>query len=244
MIKPSNWNNLPMYRKILFYKKTLGEYHSKFVDKIEAKSIVKNILNDDIEVAPIIRILKDYKDISSKDFNENHILKATHGSGWNIDLSEINDINKIKNKLEIWNKTKLTHEGEMQYEYIEPRFFIEEKINDKFLGNTGNAIVYMFRCIHGKPVTFSVKKKSYTNCYDINLNFIKKKEFEFDISKINFEKMKKCAEILSNGFEFVRMDFYFDHNNKIYFSEYTFTPASGLCFYSKNLELQFGRLWI
>lgn len=132
----------------------------------------------------------------------------------------------------------------MQYEYIKPRFFIEEKIIDKFLGKTGEAIVYMLRCIHGNPVTFTIKKGGYSNSYDINLIVLKPLEFDFDISKIDIEKLKNISKILSKPFEFVRMDFYIDFNDKIYLSEYTFTPAAGFQYYSCKVEKELGKLWI
>lgn len=43
----------------------------------------------------------------------------------------------------------------------------------------------------------------------------------------NFEEMKKIAAVLSEDFPFVRVDF-FEIDRKIYFSELTFTPASGM----------------
>ena len=243
MNKTSNWSNLPLFKKILLYKKRLGKSESKYVDKLEVKNIVKDILGDEIQVANVIRVLSDYKDIKEEDLNDNYIIKATHGSGWNIDLEKNKDINVIISKLKSWSNKKLTHLGEMQYKYMEPRFFIEEKIIDKFLGRTGNAIVYMLRCIHGNPVTFTVKKGDLANSYDINLKILKPLEFEFDISKIDIEKLKNFAKILSKPFEFVRMDFYIDINDKIYLSEYTFTPAAGIQYYPCNVEKELGKLW-
>jgi len=40
------------------------------------------------------------------------------------------------------------------------------------------------------------------------------------------KEMVALAEILSTGFSFVRVDFYYA-NNTVYFGEMTFTPANG-----------------
>ena len=57
-------------------------------------------------------------------------------------------------------------------------------------------------------------------------------------------RMFDAAKILSNPFEFVRIDFYLGADNKIYFSEFTFTPHAGLQVYSNEMELKLGKLWI
>lgn len=43
---------------------------------------------------------------------------------------------------------------------------------------------------------------------------------------LNFELMKELAEELSKGIPHVRMDF-FEANDKVYFSEFTFFPSGG-----------------
>ena len=37
-------------------------------------------------------------------------------------------------------------------------------------GPTGNADVFMFRCIHGQPVSIGVKRGIVQNSYDLNWN--------------------------------------------------------------------------
>jgi len=53
--KPQNWDSLDLYQKVRHYRSHLTPEHSRFVDKLEAKKIVKEILGDDIEVAKVIR---------------------------------------------------------------------------------------------------------------------------------------------------------------------------------------------
>ena len=163
-IKPINWKKLPLYKKIQYYSTQLDERFAPYVDKIEAKKIVKNICGDDISVAPIIRILDNPTDISEIDINVNNMIKASHGSGWNINTSDKTSVNLVKSTLPRWNRSYST--TERQYTYIKPRFFIEQKVN----GPSGNADVFMFRCIHGQPVSVGVKRGNIQNSYDINWN--------------------------------------------------------------------------
>ena len=126
-IKPINWKKLPLYKKIQYYSSQLDGRFAPYVDKIEAKKIVKNICGDDISVASIIRILDNPTDISETDLNVNNMIKASHGSGWNINISHETTVNSVKPMLLRWNRSySIT---ERQYTYIKPRFFIEQKVN-------------------------------------------------------------------------------------------------------------------
>ncbi|NCW28114.1 MAG: hypothetical protein EBV83_07475 [Verrucomicrobia bacterium] len=60
----------------------------------------------------------------------------------------------------------------------------------------------------------------------------------------HLERMIKISERLSALFEFVRMDFYIDHMDEIYLSEYTFSPMGGIQVLSDELEKSLGALWI
>ena len=238
--KPNDWNILHLYEKICYYKQYLNENYANCVDKIVVKKIIKDFLCDEIKIANIVRVLKDFEDFNEYDINDNHILKSAHGSGWNIDLENAN-IAIINNKLKSWNKSYGTDSNEPHYNFIKPRFFIEEKIKDKF--GKKYASTFMFRCINGKPETFSIKIDSSINNFDIHKNILKPKEHNYEIEDVLFQKMKKYAEILSKPFEFVRIDFFIDRKNDIYFSEFTFTPLGGKKYYSDEIELKLGKLW-
>jgi len=246
--KPENWNLLPLYKKVEIYGSTLTENYSKYVDKIEVKKYIENVNNIfkiNIKVATVIKILKDIDDIDEKDINDNYIIKSSHASGWNIDTKYIKNINIIKLYLNFWNKTyKVDNLNEPQYQFIKPRFFIEHKIHDKYSKDiNGNALVYMVRCLNGKP--FSIRVKDYMNkssSYDTDWNIIDINELNIDKPK-NLNMLLKYASILSIPFEFVRVDFYIDKNDDVYLSEYTFTPSGGLKVFSDNIENEYGKLW-
>ncbi len=247
MEKPKNWSRLPFYKKIQLYSRQLTERHSAYVDKITAKTLAKEQCPI-IEVAKIIRILANHEDIHLSDINTNHILKSAHGCGWNhefvTDPPSQAELNIIKKKLKSWNKKYETKSNEPQYANIEPRFYIEEKVVDRILGETGKAIVYMIRCINGEPVSIGVGHEGRMNHYDINWNYISLPTIRIKIPKPdNLEQLVYCARELSKPFEFVRMDFYLS-SDKIYLSEYTFTPAGGNPVLSNQLEYSLGAKWL
>lgn len=241
-IKPDNWMEFPMYKKIHYYGNILTKEYSKYVDKIKAKKIVKEICGNDINVAKIIKILDSPNDLLQDDIKEKYIIKSAHGSGWNININENMQVNTLICKLNTWNKSY--SKNEKQYIYIKPRFFIEEKIHDSILGHTGEALVYMIRCIHSKPISISVKYKNVQNSYDLDWN-LKSLKIPFNIIKPKcLSKLLQLCEKLSSNFEFVRLDFYIGIDDVIYFSEFTFTPNAGKPVFDNKTEIEQGLLWI
>ena len=242
--KPQQWKYMSMWEKIKVYKNILDKSYAPFVDKLTAKGIVKHICGDRIEVAKVVRILSSPDDLTEADFQEHRMVMASHGSGWNIILHPSLSLNDVKMKLHKWNTHYIGNQsGESQYQYIEPRFFIEEVIDDIDLGKTGEAQVFMIRCIHGRPIIISVRRGDYQNSYDLNWNPIQlQKKFTIKRPKCLL-RMLTIAEQLSAPFEFVRIDFYVSRNDTIFFSEYTFTPAGGNRVFSNDLEKKFGALW-
>jgi hypothetical protein len=244
MEKPSNWKDLMFCEKINIYKSFLNEHHSKYTDKLLAKNIVKEICGDKIQVAKVIKILKNHTDLDQIDLDPRYIIKATHGSGWNINIKENTNISSCKSLLGSWNRHY--SETEKQYTYLKPMFYIEEKIDDKILGETGEAIVYMIRCIHGKPITIGIKYKDFMNNYDIDWKPIcsnsNKIPFDLQLNDSKFDDMIYYASLLSKSFEFVRMDFHLSKTD-IYFSEFTFTPNAGKQVFTKEVEYTLGKLW-
>jgi hypothetical protein len=263
--KPINWNELPLFSKILYYSYILDSRYSIYVDKIEAKKIVNELTNGEIKTAKIIKELKNAEDFIESDINTLHILKASHGCGWNLDLKTNTDLDKIHDFInKRMHSYKSRENFEKQYNYIEPRFFIEEKINDFLYGVTGKAIVFMVRCIHGKPISIGVKFKYMTKdkdknngiicevnlLYDTNWNkienseIIKSNNIIFNMEKPkNFDIMMRNAEILSNRFEFVRIDYYIDMKHDIYFSEFTFSPNGGYQTFNMEIEKETSKYW-
>ena len=239
--KPLTWRYMPLYEKIKYYKDILTKDYAPYVDKIDAKIMVSALTNNQVKCAKLIRILESPDDFHETDINTNHIIKSAHGCGWNINIDETTTVDSVRHTLQLWNH-HYDGNNEQHYQFIKPRFFIEEKINDIVLGQTANANVYLIRCIHGKPFVIGVRTELGQNSYDLNWNPVKPIEIQIDKPK-QFLKMLYYATQLSAPFEFVRIDFYIGADEDIYFSEFTFTPSGGNPFYSMQYEQAFGQLW-
>jgi len=236
------WVYMPLFQKIEYYKTVITEDYADYVDKIEAKAIVSRMTDNTVQCAKIIRILNDPNDITEADLNPNHMIKSSHGCGWNINITETTKIDTVKKFLNIWN-THYIGNNEPHYKFIRPRFFIEEKIIDAALGQTANAIVYLIRCIRGKPFVIGVRTQKGQNTYDMDWKPIKPIEDPAIEKPKQLNAMLDAAKQLSAPFEFVRVDFYIGQDDNLYFSEFTFTPSGGNPFYSRKDEHFFGKLW-
>jgi TupA-like ATPgrasp len=241
--KPQNWAGLPFYMKVRYYSNCLDERYAIYVDKIEAKKIIENETNGEIRIARIIKQLPDiepWKYLVDSDISPDVLLKPSHASGWNIDLKYNIHLNQLQQKVK--SMCRPYSQSERQYRYIRPRFFLEEKVIDKYFGKTGKAIVYMVRCIHGKPVSIGVKFDNLNLLYD--LQWKPMIDHPKHIEKpVKLEKMIYWSEKLSSQFEFVRIDFYIDNHDELYFSEFTFTPSNGAQTFPIEIERMFGALW-
>jgi len=240
--KPPMWNDMPMYKQIGYYKTILTKDYAKYVDKIEVKELVPGMTGGTVACTRLIRILKNPDDIHASDLNTNHMIKAAHGCGWNISISDTTTVQSVKKLLHSWNKI-FKGVNETHYAYLQPRFFIEEKLDDAVLGLTGNARVYRFRCIHGDPISIGVRTEKGHNNYDLNWNPKRKLEVPNLEKPKQLEQMLEAARQLSKPFEFVRIDLYLGKDDKIYFNEFTFTPNGGNMFYSMEVEKEYGKLW-
>lgn len=237
--KTLNWNKLPLYKKVSLYQEHLTKSKAKYADKL----IVKKILNKnypEINIPKTVRILDNNGDIKQDDINPNHILKSTHGSSWNIDFNKISNLEIIKKKLIKWNKTYSN--VEKHYSFIEPRFFIEEKIHDFQLPYQSKATIFMFRCIHGEANSVEIYFSNKRFLYDLDWNPLLNHEEQINKpDKLN--EMINIANKLSSKFVFVRIDLMLSIENKIYFNEFTFSPNKGRQLFPEDVELKLGIKW-
>jgi len=212
-------------------------------DKVKARDYVaglgySHILND-------LYFIKEK--LEEKDFTnipEAYVLKANHGSGLNIINNGSKQINP-KEAVETMNKwlsgNYYYYGREWPYKKIEPKVICEKYLENKELGEL---IDYKFYCYDGKPEVLFVCSGRFSkggvmyNAYDMDWNRIyvtKGKpglDHEFD-KPDNFDKLKRTATGLCKGFPFIRVDLY-SVEGRIYFSEFTFFPDSGIVPFSPD----------
>ena len=170
-----------------------------------------------------------YDDLPNK-----FVIKVTHGSTFNIIVTDKSKLNKdeTKKKLQQWLNAKfIPCYGEWFYGKIPPQIIIEQFLED---GHGNDLYDYKVFCFNGKAKLVDVHCGRFgthkRNIYDMNWN-LQKVNFKYDnfdgVEKPEvFDELIEKAELLSSTFHHARVDF-FIVNKKIYFGEITFTNGAG-----------------
>lgn len=226
-------------------------------DKLKVKEYITKKLGKGF-VPKVFVIANDTKELLSKvkifeDHPQTCLIKANNDSGG---VAFVNEGVVEEEKLALVEKYKNSvydgyYRGEWFYENIEYKCFTEE-----YLGN--NLTDYKFHCSAGEPRFCQVIRDRNINqtnevcidmdgnCYDFHFDLNFKLVKEFAIPK-NWERMKEIAKILSEPFDYVRVDMYNlnieDSTDKsLFIGELTFAPMSGN--YRGTGQVEAGKLLI
>lgn len=214
---------------------------TKLADKYLVREYIKNEIGEEYLV-PILGVWDKFDDIAFDKLPNQFVLKCNHGSGMNDIITKKGcNIKKLKYKFNKWMKENFGFAKGLQlhYNYIPHKIIAEE-----FICPLED---YKFYCYNGKCMHILNKyennsKIEYCN-FDRDLNCLPLSP-KSTIKKINlpdnFNEMLSLAEKLAQNFIFVRVDFYLN-NNKIYFSELTFTPSSGANSYTNEWDNKLGQ---
>lgn len=225
------------------------------VDKLKVKDYIREKIGDEY----IVKTLGVWETPDDIDFNilpGKFVLKTNH-SGGNTGVvickdKNIFDFNSAKIKLEKSLKSDIyKNYREWPYKDVDKKIFAEELLEDK---GGGELVDYKFYCFNGyvDSVMLCIDRqigspKFYFFDRDWNLRRYNKRGKEapsdFTLPKpCNMDKMFEMASELSKGIPFARVDLY-NVNDKIYFGEMTFFPASGLdCNRLPETDLYFGNM--
>jgi len=222
---------IALFQKIRKEGPILSKTYAAYLNKIKAKSIVQDISN--VKVAKLVKIFSTYKEFSANDIYPHHLLKASRGSGFCMDLANV-CVENVHKKIKEWT-------NRLQSKNLPVEFLIEEKLEDAVYGRTGTAVDYKFFCFHGKPAFFLCRDGKNRNFYDLEYKPIKL-ESEKELQHIDLTEMIRIASELSRPFPFVRIDLY-NCRDGVYFGEYTFHCCEGQQEFSMDIEMMFGALW-
>ncbi|MBR1884231.1 MAG: glycosyl transferase [Clostridia bacterium] len=247
---PKNFNEKLQYLIVNKY----GIKEGRLADKYLVKEYVENLRIEGLNVAKTLKIYNNANDIDLSELPKKFVLKCNHGSG-NVFVCTDKEKFDFENAKKVLNSSLkqcfAKHTFEYHYKYIKPVIMAEEYLDD----NTGkNPLDYKFYVFNGKcdrMLLCSERDKSL-RLDDFDLEWKKiddtlpKYKSQKDIEKPkNFENMVRIAEELciKDGkvdIPFARVDLY-DLNGKIYFGEYTFTPACGLIdYYNEKTLMELG----
>lgn len=240
--------------------------YTTMVDKYAAKQYVASIIGDEY-IIPTFGVWYRFDDIDFRALPNQFVLKCTHDSGGLIIVPQKDklDISSARGKISrSLQQNYYQKSREWPYKDIPPKIIAEEYLEDSHVVQKQNLdsaamglIDYKFYCFNGQPRFFYIgfaniingEKKDQLSYYDLNWKpapFYRTdhEPFPFSIEKpSNFDEMISIAHLLSHGIPFVRVDLY-NIENRIYFSEITFSPGGGYGrFYPDEWERKLGD-WI
>jgi hypothetical protein len=205
-----------------------------YVDKYEVRKFVSERIGEKYLV-PLIGVYDRFDDIDIGSLPVSFVIKATHGSGWNILVKDktLADWGEIRKKIKRWLKLNYYNiNGEANYKKIKGRIIIEDYIDS----TSGTLNDYKFYCCDGEPLGLHVDFDRFGN-HTFRIYDTEWKEFEkekvpgrmppFMSKPEKLDEMLAVCRKLSAGFSYVRIDLYYSRR-RIYFGELTFTPGNGM----------------
>lgn len=229
--KPVTFNEKIQYLKLKEYRNNqlAADCADKYAvrEYIEKKGL-KNLLNE------LYYVWDSVDDIDWDKLPESFVLKCNHGCAYNIicpDKSKL-DIKDAKKKLKKWMKEDFSLvTAEPHYKLIDRKIICEKYLASKIID-------YKIFCFGGVPKFLYISqgtmhidlKVSFFNLDGTPASF-RRTDYEplegnFELPS-NFDEMVKISKVLSEDFKFARIDL-FSVDGKIYFSEITLTPSSGM----------------
>lgn len=211
-----------------------NEEYIAWVDKETSKDKVAKIIGKEF-VVPLVNAWDKAEDIDFNSLPEKCVLKCNHDQGSTIILDKSHSYNKaaiiqyFEKKLK---KNAYRTTREWPYKNIVPRILCEQYLED-------DIIDYKIFCFNGEPVFVNIGQKTqvdnimHISFLDFEWNLMPFQRTDFPpVAKLppkpaNFEEMLAIARKLAKGTYFVRIDL-FNTGGRIYFSEFTLYPTSGL----------------
>lgn len=220
---------------------------TKLADKIAVRDFIKETIGEEYLI-PLVGTYSSPDEIDFDKLPEKYVIKTNHGYAQNIIVNGENklDIAEAKKQMAYWLSRNHAYEAlEMQYMNIKPTLLIEEYMEN----DNSDLYDYKVFCFDGKPkyIEFiqdraeGLKKAFFDTEWNLQDFTTGGERVDREVPKPpQLEKMLELAEILSQGFIHVRVDFYLLNDGSIKFGEMTFAPASGSSIWDPpemNLEM-------
>lgn len=234
--KPRTLNEKIQYLKLYVWPKNAKVIQC--ADKYAVRDYIKEKGYSEILV-PLIGYWNKANEIDFKQLPSRFALKCNHGSGYNLICKDKKNLNieETIGMLERWMSEDFSlYGGERHYRYIPKKIIAEKYLGEEIYD-------YKFFCFNGEPkflyISVEVQSKNgkkvkccFFDCNGEKAEFVRTDELFYADDEIpdipeKFTEMKQIAKDLAKDFPFVRVDL-FQIEEKVYFSELTFTPACGL----------------
>ena len=211
----------------------------KLVDKYLVKEIVASKIGKE-HIIPTIGVWDKPEDIDFDTLPEKFVLKCNHNSGLGMyickDKSKM-DYDKVRSDLKLGMKQDFyIPSRDLCYKGIEHKIIAEQYMEDS---KTKELRDYKFFCFHGVPKLLFIASGRSKGEHFVTFDFFDMSFNHLSITNGHpnaeivpeipqcFKEMKQLAEVLSEGFPHVRVDFY-EVNGHVYFGEMTFSHWGGM----------------
>ena len=213
--------------------------YTKIADKYEVRQYVKDLLGEEYLI-PMYGVYNSFSQIDFDKLPEQFVIKCTHDSGSVVVCRDKKDfdIEKARQKIQRgMGRNAYEYAKEWQYKNVPPRIIVEKYLQQ----DNGETIIdYKFFCFNGEPKFFYVSQglenhaTASISFYDLKGNrmpFCRTDYPQFQEDKLPILKdqmialAQKSAKNIPSPF--IRVDFY-EIGGKIYFSEFTLHPCSGV----------------
>lgn len=232
LLHPETFNEKIQWLKL--YDST--SIKTKLADKYRVRDWVAEKIGHD-HLIPLLGVYNSFDEIDFDEMPNQFVMKANHGSGWNIVVEDKKklDLSAAKRQFDAWMNLDYSKRIglELHYGGIEPKIVVEEFISN----GEGELFDYRFFCFNGEPFSIWVDVGSGTDqhrrdIYDLDWNLM---PVQVNYPNLEHRKMRPAqledmieyARVLSEGFAFARVDFY-AVGGTVFFGEITFTPQSGI----------------
>ncbi len=241
---PQTFNEKLQWLKLYYHRPD----YTMMADKLAVRPYIAEKIGEE-HLVPLLGVWDDPNDIDFDALPEQFVLKCSHNSGLGLcickDKSAL-DIEKTKNMLKNGLREDYSIASrEWQYRDIPHKILAEKYMKDDVQTEKSGMINYKVNCFNGVPKYIYVSKNvdgKKNDCLSLltpeweNAPFTHRRYKPFDTippKPVNYDKMLKYSRILSEDIPYVRVDFY-EIGGKLYFSELTFTIASGFTRYSPD----------
>jgi len=199
---------------------------------------------------PLLHVTDNPNTIPFDELPESYIIKASHGSGWNLIVDgDKKTRDEIVDMCWKWLKTPYGfYKHEWAYQINKRKILIEPLLKDQEGKIPKDFKLYVFhgkcKMVHVDFDRFSGRSRSL---FDEDWNFIPV-TYQFKQGPViekpyNFSEMVALAEKLGQDFDYVRVDLYSIGNN-IFIGELTHYPGSAMeIFNPQSFDFELGQNW-
>lgn len=247
-----NLSNPKTFNEKIQWLKLYEFPEDKLVIKCADKYRVREYVSSKGLAKLLVPLLGDWENAENIDWKrlpQKFALKCNHGCAYNVICSDKNKLSEKKTKeiLNNWMKEDFgKFNVETHYSLIHPHIICEEYMGEKITD-------FKFFCFNGKPKYMYISKDLahdreaqigffYLNGEKMPMHRDDYKDLLEAELPIFYEEMLLAAQILSEDFKFVRVDFILA-NGRFYFSELTFTPGGGMMSFNPcSYDLEWGNM--